>query len=436
MKENSAFFNAFAITNQEFNDLAIATKFKTRFRRLQAFDFIFCLLHTCSNNLMSFNNMALKLGSEGCKSVSKQTLHKAMTKKRFLLFIRIIFKKLLVAKLKNNRDTSLWKHTIFKRILVQDGTVVKLPKKLFSIYSGVANQFSQVANARIQYAFDLLNEEIVYFSIDSYSRNDISKAKCLQIKEGDLVLRGRGYFSYAEVTRLSSLKADFIYRYKNGVTYLDIITGKPIALLAMLKLNSSLDIKVRLMDENGPVIRLVANAVNEELANRRRQKLKKEAKFKPGEENLALLSWSIFITSIQEEKMNYKELYQLYSLRWRVEILFKSLKSNLSLDNIHNVSNNQLIFMIYAKLIMHVLIINFVYLPVRLIIKRKYNKELSILKLTAYLCERAGRIIEIIYELCNYEVTDEKIKLLSRYCCYEKRKRKNYDQFAQEIFLS
>ena len=149
MKENSAFFNAFAITNQEFNDLAIATKFKTRFRRLQAFDFIFCLLHTCSNNLMSFNNMALKLGSEGCKSVSKQTLHKAMTKKRFLLFIRIIFKKLLVAKLKNNRDTSLWKHAIFKRILVQDGTVVKLPKKLFSIYSGVANQFSQVANARI-----------------------------------------------------------------------------------------------------------------------------------------------------------------------------------------------------------------------------------------------------------------------------------------------
>ena len=181
MKEKSAFFNAFAITNQDFNDLAIATKFKSRFRTLQAFDFIFCLLHTCSSSLMSYNNMAIKLGSEGGKSVSRQALHKTMTNKRFLLFIRIIFKKLLVARLKDNRDTSLWKHKIFKRILVQDGTVLKLPERLFSIYSGVANQFSQVANARIQYAFDLLNESIVYFSIDSYSLNDISKARCLQI---------------------------------------------------------------------------------------------------------------------------------------------------------------------------------------------------------------------------------------------------------------
>ena len=401
-----------------------------------AFDFLFTLLVSCPRHCVSYNNMARNLCNLGDTSVSKQALQKAMTCKRFLLFIKIILKNILAKKLKENIDTSLWQHALFKRIVVQDSTVLKLPSGLFSIFSGVSNGVSQVANARVQFAFDLLNERVIYLSVDSYGCNDIKKARCLDVKGGDLILRDRGYFSRAEIVRMNKLKADFIYRYKH-ITCLDAVTGRPIVLLTMLRLNPNLDIMVRLIDEQGPVVRLVASAVNEELANRRRQKLKKEAKHKPGEACLALLSWSIFFTSVKQEQMNYKAVYQLYTLRWRVEILFKAMKSNLNFGKIHNICSNQFYFIVYAKLIFIILITQFIYLPARTIIKQHFNKEISIIKLTAFIGENPMNMIEIIDELLFYDnEPKEKLKALVRYCCYDKRTRRNYHQFAHDTILS
>jgi len=46
-------------------------------------------------------------------------------------------------------------------------------------------------------------------------------------------------------------------------------------------------------------------------------------------------------------------------------------------------------------------------------------------------------MIEIIEELLLYNnEPKDKLKALARYCCYEKRNRRNYDQFAQDILLS
>jgi len=382
--------------------------------------------------------MARNLCAQGDQAVSKQALQKAMTNKRFLVFLRLIFKNILAERLKKQADVSLWQHTLFKRILVQDSTILKLPKTLFAMFSGVSNGQSQVANARMQFAFDLLQERVVYLSVDPYSLNDIKKAHCLNVKQGDLILRDRGYLSTAEVERIIGLKADFIYRYKHGITYLDVVTGEPIKLLERLKDNPSLDIMVRLVDKKGPVVRLVATAVREELANRRRQKLKKEAHGQPGKECLALLSWSIFITSIRQEQMDYNALFQLYKLRWRVEILFKAMKSNLRLDKIHTIPSQQFHFMVYAKLILLILITRLIYLPARLIIKKLFDKEISIIKLTAFIAENPMNMIDIVREFLVYDHQPKKqLTALARYCCYDKRrKRSNYDKIAQDIFLS
>jgi hypothetical protein len=64
----------------------------------------------------------------------------------------------------------------FRRVLVQDSTIVKLPTWLFPKFSGVSNQTSSVCNARIQAVFDLISARLLAFSIDPYTRNDISAA--------------------------------------------------------------------------------------------------------------------------------------------------------------------------------------------------------------------------------------------------------------------
>ena len=325
----------------------------------------------------------------------------------------------------------------FKRIIVQDSTIVKLPNRLFFLFSGVSNGVGKTANARIQYAFDIINEQVKYFSIDSYSKNDLSQTRRLIIKMGDLILRDRGYLTYDEITRIIQKGADFIFRYKFKIKCLSITTNATIDILKLLKKHQNLDIKVRLNDKNGPIVRIVAVPINQELADRRRSKLKKEASSKPSKENLEIQSWSIYITSIPKQEMNFVEIFSLYKLRWRVEILFKTMKSGLKLDSIHNVSNTQLQFIIYAKLMFLVITMQFIYLPAAQKINEQLNKELSILKLITYLAEDKMRILETVEELLNEnKLIGPKLNSIARYCTYDKRKRQNYHKFASEIILS
>ena len=43
----------------------------------------------------------------------------------------------------------------YKRVLVQDSTIIKLPGHLFEEFSGVSNAHSKVCNARVQATYDL-----------------------------------------------------------------------------------------------------------------------------------------------------------------------------------------------------------------------------------------------------------------------------------------
>ena len=82
----------------------------------------------------------------------------------------------------------------------------------------------------IQAVYDLISGQLIEFSIDPYSKNDLTAAPELELREGDLVLRDRGYIIAAEMQRHCDVGAHFIYRHKTGMTYLDVETGQPIDL--------------------------------------------------------------------------------------------------------------------------------------------------------------------------------------------------------------
>lgn len=284
-------FKKLGFSMEVLNTLAKDNNFKKRKRILDAFDFLFALLVNASKETVSYNTMASTLALQKDKAVSKQALHQAMSNVFFLNFINQIFDQLMTKKLGVSSISSQFN---FQRIIIQDSTVIKLPARLASIYSGVKNGYVQVVNARIQYAFDALSNYSVFFELNPYKINDTKAAASLNIKKGDLILRDRGYFSLAEMKRILNNGADFIYRYKHGIIYYDAETGMRLNLMEVLHLQKTTDIKVRVDGENGPIIRLLADLVTEEIGNQRRAELKKEAKSFPSKEVLALLSWSIF----------------------------------------------------------------------------------------------------------------------------------------------
>lgn len=323
----------------------------------------------------------------------------------------------------------------YSRVLVQDSTILKLPIHLFADFSGVSNGESSVCNARIQATYDLVNFRLLDFSIDPYSRNDLAVAAQLPLREGDLSLRDRGYLVLNELQRHLDAGADCIYRHKAGTLYIDPQTLEPIDLPALLKGNGYLDMEVLLNNPSRTRVRFVATPVDEETANLRRMKAKKETRgHNPSEAVLYLMSWTIFITTIPADRADFKQILAIYGLRWRIEIIFKAWKSHMKFHLLHRVSKRQLAILLKARLLVITAAINVLYNTFERAIRHRHRRRLSLLKFTNYLCKSPANFIRALRSL---SAIDERncplIDALARYCCYDKRKRQNYSEVFESL---
>lgn len=182
------------------------------------------------------------------------------------------------------------------------------------------------------------------------------------------------------------------------------------------------------------IVRLTADPVSQTVANKRRRKAKKEKKQAPSKGYLKLLSWSIYLTTIPKEKADYKQVLKLYRFRWRIETIFKCWKSYLCFDHIHNVSKMQLYVLLLARLIIIVIYIQFLLPCCQKIVAKHSNKRLSLMKMVNYLNNQPQKVLYVLEEVKQYKgEIKENIAALLRYCAYDTRKRKNFEQHVEEI---
>jgi hypothetical protein len=316
----------------------------------------------------------------------------------------------------------------YRRVLLQDSTVIKLPGRLFKDFSGVSNGQSSVCNARIQATYDLIPSRLVGFSIDPYSKNDLAAAPELPIQEGDLVLRDRGYLTPDEVRRHRAACADCIYRHKTGTTYLDPQTLQPIDLPFLLRSRQRLDMQVLLNNPSHTPVRLLAAPVDEETANLRRMKAKRETKgHNPSKAVLELMDWTIFITTIPDALADFARILAIYGLRWRIEVIFKAWKSHMKFHLLHRVSKRQMTILLKARLLLITCATNILHGPLAAVLRSRYKRRLSLLKFMRYLSGGQLNFLRALRSLLTGDAQAHTFhKALVRYCCHDKRKRQNY----------
>jgi len=405
-------------------------------RKITSFDLLDAIYEKSHQTLTSYNNLASEIDSKNGEGPARQAVAKRMNKECQQLIEYLIEKafeyKLTEASTKE--PEGFFKH--YNRVLVQDSTIIKLPAWLYEVFSGVSNGSSKVCNARIQATYDIKNMHFISFSIDSYSKNDLKAAPELELLPGDLVLRDRGYLTMGEIHRHIQAEADCIYRHKTGTTYLDPITGEEINLLELLQANDYIDQIVMLNNTERTEVRLLSAPVNEETANLRRMKAKKENKgHNPSQAVLALMDWTIFITNIPKERATFSMIFTIYGLRWRIEIIFKAWKSHMNFDNIHRVSQIQLMIILNTRLLRIMIFTNHLYRSCYQIIRRLFKRQVSLLKFFNELKNNPERIA-IILRCLAAPILDESNPVwesLKKYCCYEKRTRLNYNQVCDAI---
>ncbi len=396
-------------------------------RKIQPADFLAQLCIQSAAGVVSYNDLAAGMEARAGVTASRQAYWEK-TDECCARFFQSVLERVMLSKSHPGAATAIHRRLRFKRILLQDSTIIKLPLRLFAAYSGVKNGHTAVCNARIQGIYDLLSGQFVRFSIDPYSKNDQAAALEIAVQPGDLVLRDRGYFRMSVMECHKRAGADSISRYKHPTVLYDPATGEKIDLLELLTRRGSADMLVSTDPEQTVPIRLIAFPVSEETANVRRMRAKKEMNYPPSPELLKLMAWTIFFTTITDPSMTFKEILSLYGLRWRIENVFKTWKSHFNFEKIHNVPEIQLHVLLNARLIMITLAYEKLFLP----ISEQLETPISLMKFMRYITQN----FPYVSRLMSSKLPSPKLcRAVQRYCTYEKRNRPNFVTAMEAILL-
>lgn len=206
--------NVSHISFQELTKIAYECGFmRRRSKKIDAALFLTNLCFTSIVGSPSYNDLAAHHYAEYNISASKQPFCKRVNVS-CVLFLQDVLANVIKKKCDKEDIQTLINTGLYKRIIIQDSTIIKLPLRLFSVFSGVSNAHSAVCNARIQGVYELLSGRFLSFSIDPYSKNDLTAAPELDLQKGDLVLRDRGYSCNDEIRRHIESGADCIFRHK------------------------------------------------------------------------------------------------------------------------------------------------------------------------------------------------------------------------------
>lgn len=338
--------------------LARLTGFRRRTpRKITPAVFLTAFIHAVLSPACSMRDIAMRAGLAAHTTISRQGLWKRINQGALDLLTGCLARVLAgVPEVTGAALKSL--PAGIRRVLVADSTVIPLHPSLAASFPGASNQTcSAQAAARVQAVLDLVTGRFVEFRLGSFRDNDQKAAAWTPrlLRAGDLILRDLGYFTLASLREIAEKGAFFVTRLRLDTT-LFRRDGSLLNLLAELRAATGdiLELPVLAGATAKLPVRMVAVRLGPQEAAERRRKAKadRDKRLKWTEERAELLGWSITLDNLPAE-LAAKQVYPIYALRWRVEIVFKSWKSHLGMRRplAGSVSEKQARATLYACLI-------------------------------------------------------------------------------------
>ena len=143
------------------------------------------------------------------------------------------------------------------------------------------------------------------------------------------------------------------------------------------------------LDHLDPELRVVPEAIVNERRRQARRVAKKRG-YTPSQAHLTLLAWNLFITNVPSPVWTPATVCTAYSLRWQVELVFKSCKSDLYLASLPTKTVAPTLCYLYGRLLL--IVLAYALGPaLRTALWSGQRRELSFLKLVRYLQALADR---------------------------------------------
>ena len=291
--------------------------------------------------------------------ISKQAIDSRFDKEA-VMFLKELLGQVILAQIAPPTNINFFSQ--FNRVLIKDSTKFDLPRRLKDDFLGFGGKITSEAGISIQYEYDLKDGRLHDFDFTSSRKNDVQDAKknVKKVKKGDLVLRDLGYFSSPVLEEFDLNGAFYLSRIKSQIEVFDetdqaISFKKLLPMIRRKKLNR-MNINATIGHKKKLPVRLIVEVVPDDVYQERVRKRAQENKKrgqKMSDEFKARAHFNLFVTNVPEEDLPTEHVYDLYKLRWQIELLFKSLKSTLGINNIHPMRHDRLICLLCAKLILY-----------------------------------------------------------------------------------
>jgi Transposase DDE domain len=389
---------------------------KRKCRKISPHNFVAGFILSCCNGKNTYLEWAKQISFLSGKVVSRQGVFDRLHEDA-VTFAQQLLKKALLHRTAKDFASTLF--TCFEKVLLQDSSTLHLPDVLASIFPGNHSRGKQKAVARIQSIFNIKAMQFLSFSLDASTQNDqgASKAILPLVSKGDLVIRDLGYFSLAVFEQLIESKVHILSRLRYGLC-ITSRQGKSIELRDLLRQKHGVDRWVYIGSDKKVLVRLVMIPMPAAQAAERIRKAKqdRDARLNHSTQYYQWLTYSVFITTVDEDVWQSKQVAQAYKVRWQIEIIFKSWKTGFKLQQIlhEGCTNEYRVRVSIFLLLMYIcLFMQKIYIRYKKAIERKNEKQLSILKLTIYIGANIREIIELPDRLLY--------QIVIKNCCFEKR---------------
>lgn len=307
----------------------------------------------------------------------------------------------------------------FKRVLLQDSTTLALHPSLAGIYCGNKSNGKQKAVARLQCVINIKTMQWLDIVLQSFTNNDQSASGAVLpvLHKGDLLIRDLGYFVLDVFARIAQQQAFYISRLRYGVNLYDI-NGTQVNWKQLCKKEGIIDRMVLAgADQKLPVRIVMIPLPQQQVAEKiRKAKKDRDKRLNHSDDYYLWLGYNVFITNVPATMLDTKQIAEVYKVRWQIEILFKSWKTGLRMQdmlhdgctNVHRVNTS-----IYLVLMFCCLVVQHLYMPFEKKVFKHTAKQLSLLKVCSYVYNNLASVIKLSAKKLE--------KALIKYCCYDSR---------------
>jgi len=293
----------------------------------------------------------------------------------------------------------------FTAVHIADSTGFELPTSLKALFPGSGGGAS-TAGAKIQLVWEYLSHSFAHLALVAGTTPDNKYIDTVVklAQRGALFLFDLGYFKIKALAQIAEAEAYFLTRHHHQAALFEVVAGRlrPVELAAWLRTAPQrlVEQPLYLGARERVAVRLIAARVPDTVVNERRRKVRANAKkrgYTPSQAHLSLLAWNLFITNVPSTVWTSAPVCTAYSLRWQVELVFKSWKSYLHLATLPTKTQEPTLCYLYGRLLLLVLI--YALCPaLRASVWANHRRELSLLKLVRHLQAVADRWLQRLFE--------------------------------------